>query len=428
MLPVDLIRATPTRGVLRAGYLDPGNAQWLEHAAELIEIFQDHVGHTQGELDESLKDFEGATPRFRTTRGLAKLLFGRTEVITDSPLEPVELRRRVFDLAAARHPVVRGEDGEAVRNALIAEIAREVGTTPQNIERGLYADLKEAQTVDSFDPIEPEELLSRYNVALAQGLLLRATRLEIVIALGTAKAAAARFRQLFRYLKFFQLLHTIEPVEKKDGKAAKGKSKSRAPTPYRITIDGPMSILKNTGRYGFQMACFLPALLLCDGWTATADVLWGTERTPMRFELSSEDGLHSHFKDRGVYETEEERFFVSRFEKHAEGTDWELVRDDPLVPLGGQSLWIPDFRIRNKADGREALFEIIGYWRADYLRRRLELLARHGPGNLVLAVSDKMKLDDDELAALPVEVVWFKKVIRARQVLDAVDKVATAPR
>lgn len=418
MIPVDLIRATPTRGVLRPGYLETGSAQWQEAAQELIEIFEAHVGHTQGELDESLKDFEGATPRWRTMRGLAKLLHDRTQVVTDSPIEPVELRRRVFELAAQHHPVVRraSEDApDAPRRAVFAALAEELGTSPEAIERGLYADLREAQTIDAFEALEPRELLARYNVALAQGLLLRATRLEITISVDGKKAAAARFRQLFRYLKFFQLLYRIETVK---------QASRKGPATYRVTVDGPMSILKNTGRYGFQMACFLPALLLCEGWTATADVLWGAERAPMRFEVSSEDGLQSHFQDRGVYQTEEERFFVERFEKLE--SDWKLVRDEPLVPLGGQSLWIPDFRIRNEKDGREALFEIIGYWRGDYLRRRLELLAAHGPKNLVLAVSDRLRVDDHDeaLAQLPVEILWFKKVIRARQVIDAIEKVA----
>ena len=41
-------------------------------------------------------------------------------------------------------------------------------------------------------------------------------------------------------------------------------------------------MFKSSGRYGLQMASFLPTLLHFDHWSLTADLLWGKKRRPFR--------------------------------------------------------------------------------------------------------------------------------------------------
>ena len=116
------------------------------------------------------------------------------------------------------------------------------------MERALYADLDREQELRTFEPIEAKALLQRYNVALAQAMLLRASSVTITIAPGDPK----RYRQLFRFIKFYGLIHT-----------AKGDRRHG----YEVTLDGPMSLFQLTSKYGVKLAEFLPALLLCEGWT-----------------------------------------------------------------------------------------------------------------------------------------------------------------
>ena len=77
--------------------------------------------------------------------------------------------------------------------------------TPEQIDRSLFADLKDEQRVQTFDDITAERLLDRYNVALAQAILLRCTAMEVRVWGETP----ARFRQLFRAVKFHRLICTI---------------------------------------------------------------------------------------------------------------------------------------------------------------------------------------------------------------------------
>jgi hypothetical protein len=405
MLTADLLRARIRKGEVRPLYLDPTDRDHLALAASLIELFGAHVGRRRGTLEDAMAELVGDQTDFLLHRGLAKLLFDRASFEVDAPCDPVDLRRRVFERAAQYHPVALAP-GDPLHPVTRAEVlsaaAAEFGMTAEDAERALYADLEREHVLRAFEPITPEALLHRYNLALAQAVLLRASSLTLTIAPGDP----ARYRQLFRYIKFYRLMHTVR------GDRAQG---------YTITLDGPASMFQLSSKYGLQMAEFLPALLLCEAWTLEAQLVWGRERSPATFRLEAGSGLVSHYPDTGVYVTDEERYFVERFA--AANTRWVLEKRPEIIDLGGQGVLIPDFVLRHQDDGREALLEIVGYWRKGYLESRLELLKRHGPPNLILAVSKRLRGSEEDLADVPGEVFFFKDVILSKDVIERAERV-----
>ncbi|MBS2031239.1 MAG: DUF790 family protein [Deltaproteobacteria bacterium] len=409
MLTADLLRARRRGDEVRPLWVDAESPAEQARAQALVSLFQAHVGQSRGALDDAIADLVGEDTDYLLHRGLAKLLFDRSEFETQSSLDPVELRRRVFERARAHHPVAQHAGDPlhpTTRAQVLADVAAELKLDASDVERALYADLDREQVLQTFEPIDAKALLQRYDVALAQAMLLRASSVTITIAPGDPK----RYRQLFRFIKFYGLIHTAT------GDRRRG---------YEVTLDGPMSLFQLTSKYGLKLAEFLPALLLCEGWTLRARVLWGKERRQANFELTPAAGLRSHYPDRGVYVTEEERGLVERFE--ALESPWKIDRRTELVDLDGQGVLVPDLVFKNRDDGREALLELVGFWRKGYLASRLELLRAHGPKNLVLAVSKKLAGTREKLGELPGEVVLFSDVIRAKQVLEAVERVAVRP-
>ena len=408
MLTRDLLRARRRKDQVQPLYVDLEDAALRELAEQLVAEFVAHRGQARGELEATLATRNGERTDLLLHRGLAKLLFDRSTFVVDARLDPKEVRRALFERAAASHPIAR-EEGVALhpvsRAKVIAEVAQSLSLSPEEVEHALYADLEEAQLLSEFEPLTGLALLERYNVALAQAVLLRATRVTVAMKPTPAK----RVRQLFRFLKFFGLMHQAQ------GSARAG---------YTLTLDGPMSLFRLSSKYGLQLAEFLPALLLCPGWTLSAELEWGLERRPARFELSSEAGLVSHYRDTGTYETEEERAFRERWK--ALGTPWKLERTSSVIDLDGQGVLVPDFTLRH-ADGREALLEIVGFWRKGYLESRIALLAKHGPPNLILAVSQRLRGSEEDLARAPGELFFFKDVILTREVLERAERLGRRP-
>lgn len=402
MLTSDLLRARVFKGEVRPQYLEADDEQNRARARTLVELFSAHVGKSRGELDDAMSELFGEGTDFLLHRGLAKLLLDRSTFEVAAPCDPVVLRRRVFELSAARHPIAT----PAAREEVLATAAHELGIDPTVAEAALYADLEREHVLRAFDTIDADALLHRYNVALAQAVLLRASRLTVHIAPGDP----ARYRQLFRFIKFYRLMHTTV------GNRSEG---------YTLTLDGPLSLFQLSSKYGLQMAEFLPALLLCEGWSLTADLVWSKHLKTGTFRLDPKRGLRSHYPDRGVYVTDEERFFVERFEA-AKGP-WTLEKRPEIIDLDGRGVLVPDFVIRHRDDGREAMLEIIGFWRKGYLESRLELLRAHAPRNLLLAVSTRLKSSDEALAEMPGEALFFRDIVPVKDVLERIERIAIAP-
>jgi predicted nuclease of restriction endonuclease-like RecB superfamily len=398
MLTKELLRATVRDGRVTPGFLDPGRPAVQERAEALLAAFRAGAGCRRGDVDEAVEDLIAGAVDHRTVRGLVKLLHDRTPAATVSPVPPAELRAAVFREAIRRAPFGLVE-GSARPEDAWAAVAQALGHPVEALQAALYADHPEEQILGMVEVESPRWLIDRYNVALVQGLLLRCAEVEIRL-----ESTPARLRQLLRSVKFHQLLWSA----RREGDA------------WCLKLDGPTSIFSQTTRYGLALAKFFPALLLQPGpWALEAPVEWRERRPTLR--LTHESGLVSHYRNQGAYETREARWFEERF--LALGTDWTLSRSAEPIDQGGEGVVVPDFTFRR--DGRVAHLEILGFWRRGSVARRLALLKRHGPKNLVLAVSARLCGDED--GELGDAVVPFKEVVPARQVLERVERVARRP-
>lgn len=375
-------------------------------AAELIEVFQSTQGKTRGYLNRQLQELEGEETDYRIKRGLAHLLsadvFSTFETI--SPLDPGELRQRVFAIAAQRPPSPTATQAtlEQLSTSLTQELGREI--LPQHIADGLFANLAENQILLTFEPPTPEALLHRYNLSQAQGIFYRASQVTI----NAHRNDPGEYKLLFRYLKLFGLMTYIE------GDADHG---------FTLTIDGPTSLFKPNTHYGLKLAMMLPALLHVTKWDLTAalqhkDAYSGQERVG-RFSLASSCGLVTHYPPGKTYDSMLEAGFCDRWAKTK--TDWQLEREVDLIPIPG-SVMIPDFRLVHP-DGRTFLLEIVGYWRPEYLKKKFSQVRQSHRDDLILAISERLNLEKAgvDFRDTPARLVWFKDQLTPKAVLAVLE-------
>jgi predicted nuclease of restriction endonuclease-like RecB superfamily len=389
------------------------DAASLQTAAELIALFQAHQGRPRWELWAALEDYEGDRLDYTFIRGLAKVLSDAATFASEPPVLPADLREALFRRAAERGPVVARADllHPPQREALLAETAAGLGLDPEAAERALYADLLEEQLLTDLGPAwAPPDLLARYNLELARGLLYWASEMRLTVRGG--------YKDLFKYIKLFKLMHTVRPLP------AGG---------YFITLDGPISpFVQATLRYGRQMARFLPALLLCPDWTMEADIHWpgagGAQAPPPIYRLDSGSGLRSHYPASGEYDSRLEADFAQEFEAKFGGARrrWALAREDEIIPVG-DTVMIPDFSFTHLKDGRRALLEIAGFWHPDYLRRKAWKLREAGRRDLILLAYEGVNCAPEQWAGAPGEVLLFKNKPVLKDVLAAVERSAVPP-
>jgi uncharacterized protein len=426
MLTGKLVRVRYARDQVVPKYLDASDPNWLEAADRLLELFRAQDGRTRGSLEEDLRELFGSDPSQLVHQGLAKLLEDRCgfEVISGHP--PEQIREAVFRTAAAHR--VGAWESESVgererpaacnsptlslsqalrsfnRSAVLQEVADSLGLTADSVEQSLFADLKSEQRLVHFKDITAERLLQRYNVALAQAVLLRSTRVQVVI----RGEPPQRYRQLFRLVKFHRLVCQIEPA---------------GPDSYRLDLDGPLSLFAATLKYGLQLALFLPAILLCHDFDLRAELNWGPQRKPKSFTLTPADGLVSHHADTGTYVPPEIAMFAELFRKKI--PDWDIAEETRVLRLG-DSFWVPDFRLTERATGRSVLLEVLGFWRRSSAEQHLERLRKHAREPFLLAISEQLRVDQANLTALPAGIYRFRQMPLPDEIARLAQKVLAA--
>jgi predicted nuclease of restriction endonuclease-like RecB superfamily len=379
------------------------HSRYRDTAAALIAIFQQAQGQTQRYLDRQLQELEGDSTDYRIQRGLAHLLksesFSTFAVV--SPLDPQQLRQRVFSLSAeaAALPQTAAQTLSRLAETFSQELEREV--LPAQIQAGLYADLAENRILTEFEPPTPEALLHRYNLSQVQGIFYKASQIRI----NAHRNDPGQYKLLFRYLKLFGLITYIE------GDADHG---------FTISIDGPTSLFKPSTRYGLGIAKLIPALLHVTKWSLAADLHWrdpySKQEQSKRFTLDSGCDLVSHYASGKPYDSFLELSFADRWASL--GSEWRLEREVDLIPVPG-SVMIPDFRLVHP-DGRSFLLEIVGYWRPEYLRKKVFQVQQSGRQDLILAISERLNLEKAgvNFHNTPARLIWFKDQLSPKAVLN----------
>jgi predicted nuclease of restriction endonuclease-like RecB superfamily len=402
MLTGKLVRVRHARNKLVPQYLNPRDPDWLGVAEQLLFAFRDSPGRTRGELADDLANFVGEGPGQLVHQGLAKLLEDRCEFEVVADVPPDAVREAAFR-AAATYRQLAARTGVAFdRDIVLRQVGDELRLNPEQVDQALFADLKDEQRVLKFDPLTPEQLLDRYNVALAQAVVLRSTGMEVRVWGETP----ARFRQLFRVVKFHRLICTIRETP--------GNS-------YTLTLDGPLSLFSSTQKYGLQLALFLPTLLHCKAFDLKADVRWGAQRREKQFTLSAADGLRSPAPDFGVYTPKEFDLFAESF--RANVADWLLSAEPNPIPLD-DGLWVPDFKLTHAQTGREVFVELFGFWRRTDVEAHYKRLKRQLPGQFVLVVSEQLRADEEADVKFGGEVYRYKRTPSAEEVAKAAARVA----
>jgi len=365
----------------------PKRDRALPWAESVLGAINEHLGLTRGQLEGALTALEGDSPDYNLVRGLAHLALAEATFDIRAVLEPGFLRQKVFALAGA------AGYGERESRAVMEEVGREYGLETCALEENLYADLPENHVLVKLPGLSPAELLERYDLAQAQGLLYSATRMVVQM----HRNAAGEYKRLFRYLKFYRLMFAVE------GDLDSG---------YRVTVDGPTSLFAQTRRYGVRMAALLPALLHVSRWDLTAHLRLRGQK--VEYTLDSKAKLKSHYPQPPEFDSMLEATFAKRWETLK--TQWRLEREVEVIDLRG-TVFLPDFALRHP-DGRTVYLEIVGFWQPEYLKRKLEKVRGAGLDNLIVAVSERLNLSKEKLEGLPAKVVFFKGQLKPEAVLD----------
>ena len=368
MLTKDLVRFRRSKDKIRPLFIQTNKRENLALAEALVAIFEKAEGQTRGELAEAVAEvITGTDGPDLVAKGLEKLLLDRTQF--DEPDDETMMQWR-HDLFLRVNQSMGTQTAEGYGD--FEKAMSEAMESPfDQLKAKLYSDLPEYLPATRFRRITPDHLLHRYNCALVQWLLLNAKKLEVVLAHGEV----SHLRQLCKYLRFHQLLANIRQVP--------GNI-------YRIEIDGPMSLFHKSQKYGLSLARFFPALLHQPVWRLEAEIAL-TKRQRYRLELDHQSGLSPYSHHFHAYIPREIQKFETSFNEKV--ADWELQPGNHFLPLPGEQLCFPDYRLQHRP-GPFVELEFFHPWHASPLKDRLRQVKGLSSAPLLLGVSRKLAKDE----------------------------------
>jgi len=369
----------------------------LPHLARAITVYRRMLGRSRGRVRDAAR---AALTVLRPDRVEAVVELLDDVATYEWPYggRAGERRVAVFEATAHGRPVLDAGLTEAIlRNTFELPAAAATKVSSLDGVPLLYADYPEFHRLTAFPPdYTAEALRADYDLAQAQALLYDAVRVTV--------EATGDFKHIVQYARLSRLLHRLDRLRTGG---------------YRITFDGPNSVLRRTRAYGVDFARFLAALVQAHGWRMEAEVVLWRGWRPVMFALTDTEGLRSRVPAPALFDSKTEETLARKFGPSRAG--WRLRRE-AVILQAGEALVVPDFVFTHE-DGTEVVLEIVGYWTPEYLAEKLAKLKRVRRTHLVVAVRKALAL---RAGRLPAEVLPFSSGILLKDLLPRLEAFRSA--
>jgi uncharacterized protein len=402
MLPTELlrVRVSGKMSQIRPIFYDYEKNNELSLPSKIIKIFEEMAKKklSKANIDENLSKIEAKYTDYKLVRGICQLLEQRcvyespSKTFSDSrnnnTINATYLRRKIFEESSRiGYPVTEDE-----RKRILQKVALKNNLTIDELELAMWNDLDKNKYLKNFDSLSPLQLVVWYNISILQTLLLNCVKLEFSVYGGfNWKKILRKIKQLgLMYFLYHESNLDSEPINqtKNQDMVLNGKKNKRV----ICTVDGPLSILRLTDRYGLAMAKLIPLIIFTENWSIDAVILRksisGIKKS-YRFQLSNKDkdlplfdasSIHLESEPNSEPNVSFNKYGVDSFDSNVEkkfmdkflnfSTGWKLTREpDPLILSDGKA-FIADFAFEKY--GIKVYLEIVGFWTKDYLKRKLE--------------------------------------------------------
>ena len=406
MLPGQLLRVRAKKGVIIPLLIGGDNkSRHLQLANLIINEFEEFAARKEKKriLHERISLLERNFDDYRLVRGLSTLLERRCHFDkkihqrnnnSENLAEPADTRRLLWEESSRRGFALT----KSRRNEILTAIASSTRISQTSIIQSIWSDLDENMTLESFDPIGAEELLSWYNLSLLQTLLFGCTRLDFSVSGGS------NWKKILRKVKRLGLMYNVREHEgaskNPDAENDNVEGSRKNPNHFNMkngngndrelvcTIEGPVSLFKMTDRYGISIAKLIPSIMSSSRWHLHAFIVRKTMSGKKIFEFKASYADFEHLKlyepyhvyrNRSIsgrttssdFDSSLEEKFAIKFEHLA--NKWTIQREpDPLI-VGNGVAFIPDF-LFEKYD-RKVYLEIVGFWTKEYLEKKFQKIS-----------------------------------------------------
>jgi hypothetical protein len=380
------------------GFLNPEDNGTVETIRDMMADLRAFEGERLDDAETAIAEMIMSDRREEDRRLRVELL--RTLAssrMTNLPgnIDPEELRLELFSAAWSQGHVPGSTDASLFspdRSSILHSVGTRLGINPEQVELLMYADTPGERRVTFSGEgavSDVPEILRTVNRERLRMVLRRAVR--IILHLPERGDAMTSYVSLLWGAKRLGLMIDVRE------------------SGNEIVVDvlGPHSLFTRTTMYWNRLYQFTILAVRNSGtrWRLDVHLLPASGRGQDRPDcLLFDVTFRSWFIGESGLSTEplrsgDEESFRKSFVKHA--PDWDLTYEGALIPLedaGKKVLMVPDFVARSARSTTEVLIEIVGFWREDYLERKIRKVRLMKHRRLILLVNAELSLTREEIA------------------------------
>jgi uncharacterized protein len=408
MLTPDLIRPHIRNGCISLTKVTAAKKKSLSLIAQsLLQMTDEMLGATREEWMAAMREgMPASSSEGLAWKALLKLIEDACDFESAKDVKHEQLRADVFSAAASARKASSHTHGFE-RISILTDAGERFGLSADQVEQHLFSDRKSEQRLRScgYGVNDTEQLISDWSFGRVKAVLLRAISVTATISDPDAK----KYREVFRKLKFHQLLYEVE-------KESQG---------YRIHMDGPASLFTLSAKYGLKLALVLASLVSCQTCEIQATVSWGKKRRKdLVFNWSSESIAQDAPQISSSFE-EMDLELDEMVQAILKSTDlWSVKMHPDILHIPGAGVCVPDLAFVSKKDGKCVYFEKMGFWSRAAVWKRVEMIEAGLEEPVVFAVSERLRVSDRALGKnRPSALYVYKGKMIPSKVLQKIDEL-----
>jgi predicted nuclease of restriction endonuclease-like RecB superfamily len=386
-------------------FLDPHSRVQVEKVARFVDELRPFEGERVADAEEAVADMvvHDVSEDDRRLRTELVRTVGSSSAPEPLPdLDPEDLRIALFSSVwnrGAATGLVGDDLFSGDRDGILSSLGSSFGISPAQIEGAMFADTPGERRL-TFPAGERNEVarhaIRAVNLERLRRKLRQSVRLTLEMPARTGGSSSSV--RLLWGAKRLGLMYDA----------------SESGNSILMNLAGPYALFGMTTMYGNRLFEFVRLVLESgeSGWRLKADILVRERnRTKALRNISLEAAMRFHFIQSGHEPAQrprsgDEEAFQKYFARCSR--NWRLDYEGALVPLGekGKRLFmVPDFVARCPLTPTEVLVEIVGFWKKEYLEKKIEKLRLLGNRHVAVIVSKKLSVAREDFVAPDTDLV-----------------------
>jgi uncharacterized protein len=359
--------------------LNPGDAPLRTLVAGFVQEVRDSAGRQYGDFFDEVEE-KNRLEKSETVRQLrmevARLLAETSDPEIDYDIAPSDLRLFVFRLLwKSGKSFITSETDlfNPSADEMIHAAAAHFGLDEETIRSRFHADIPEERRIQLPAVSEPAEIVRMINARRLRQKLRSAS--SLVVRMPGSIGTGSPYVSIFWMLKRLGLMYEA----REDG------------AEIVLNVTGPLALFEKTTVYGNRFGSFVIHVL--HGFEGAGrdavriEAAMNNERVKKpgarRISLLLDSSYAAYFArpgsqiDEKLLRSGDESAFQKYFQKAAPG--WTITYEGAVLPLRNDAgehagIFIPDFVLSDEKHSRKILVELVGYWREEYLKRKIETM------------------------------------------------------